>query len=52
MKIKKTKTAVNLFDDWALSGKDQSMEKGHAHSVNKMIEIISNMKNRYCVFNG
>ena len=36
------KINIKRFDKWALSGKDQSMEKGHTPSVNKMIEIISN----------
>ena len=36
------KINIKRFDEWALSGKDLSMEKGHTPSVNKMIEIISN----------
>ena len=31
---------IELFNQWAVSGKDVSMEKGHTPSVNKMIEII------------
>ncbi len=31
---------IELFNKWALSGKDVSMEKGHMPSVNQMIEII------------
>ena len=33
---------IELFDQWALNGKDISMEKGHTPSVNRMIEIIQN----------
>ena len=34
------KTNINIFDDWAKNDKDIGMEKGHATSVMKMIEII------------
>ena len=37
-----TKTAVDLFDQWALSGKDKGMEEGHSISVKRMIEIATN----------
>ena len=33
---------IKLFNEWAISGKDVSMEKGHTPSVNYMIEIIKN----------
>ena len=35
----KNNTAVDVFDDWALSGKDEGMEKGHNSSVDRMIEL-------------
>jgi len=35
----KNNTAVDVFDNWALSGKDEGMEKGHDLSVSRMIEI-------------
>ena len=31
---------IELFNQWAVSGKDVNMEKGHTPSVNRMIEII------------
>ena len=34
------KSAVEVFDQWAEIGKDEGMEKGHASSVNSMVEII------------
>ena len=37
-----TKAAVDLFDQWALSGKDKGMEEGHSISVKRMIEIAIN----------
>ena len=36
------KKNIELFNQWAVSGKDVSMEKGHTPSVNRMIEIIQN----------
>ena len=33
---------IELFNKWAITGKDISMEKGHTPSVNQMIKIISN----------
>jgi len=32
---------IDLFDNWAVKGKDVSMEKGHTPSVNRMLEIIN-----------
>ena len=33
--------ATEVFHDWALVGKDEGMERGHAASVSEMIEFIS-----------
>ena len=38
----KVKSAVEVFDQWAEIGKDKGMEKGHAASVDKMFNILSN----------
>ena len=35
------KININIFDKWVLKNKDEGMEKGHASSVNSMVEIIS-----------
>ena len=32
--------ATDVFHDWALGGKDEGMEKGHAASVSEMLEFI------------
>jgi len=32
--------AVEIFDEWAHSGKDEGMEKGHAPAVNSMLNLI------------
>ena len=32
--------ATDVFHDWALVGKDEGMEKGHAASVGEMLEFI------------
>ena len=32
--------ATDVFHDWALIGKDEGMEKGHAASVSEMLEFI------------
>ena len=32
--------ATDVFHDWALVGKDEGMEKGHAASVSEMLEFI------------
>jgi len=34
-----TKLATDLFNEWAINGKDIGMEKGHATAVGRMIEI-------------
>ena len=31
---------INTFNNWALKGKDEGMEKGHAPAVAQMLEII------------
>ena len=36
----KTKFATDLFNDWAINGKDRGMEEGHSPSVDRMIKII------------
>ena len=33
------KTAVDVFSQWALIGKDEGMERGHAASVQAMLEL-------------
>ena len=44
----KTKLATDIFDHWAINGKDKGMEEGHSLSADRMIEIaykkISNRK--------
>ena len=46
----KNKIATDVFDDWAINGKDKGMEEGHSLSVDRMVEIasknISNKKSR------
>ena len=37
----KTKLATDLFDQWAINGKDIGMEEGHAVSVERMIKIAN-----------
>tara|TARA_Y100001970_G_scaffold272923_1_gene370280 strand:+ start:364 stop:984 length:621 start_codon:yes stop_codon:yes gene_type:complete len=32
---------INTFNNWALVGKDEGMEKGHAPAVNQMLKIIN-----------
>ena len=33
--------ATDVFHDWALDGKDEGMERGHAASVKEMLGFIS-----------
>ena len=33
-------TAIDIFNQWALSGKDKGMENGHSKSVNRMFHIL------------
>ena len=33
--------ATDVFHDWALVGKDEGMERGHAASVSEMLSFIS-----------
>ena len=33
------KAATEVFSQWALIGKDEGMERGHAASVNAMLEL-------------
>tara|TARA_Y100000590_G_C15596866_1_gene968390 strand:+ start:333 stop:968 length:636 start_codon:yes stop_codon:yes gene_type:complete len=40
MKMINEKININIFDKWVLKNKDEGMEKGHASSVNSMVEII------------
>ena len=44
----KAKLATDIFDNWAINGKDKVREKGHSLSVDRMIEIaykkLSNKK--------
>ena len=35
------KPATDVFHDWALVGKDEGMERGHAASVSEMLSFIS-----------
>ena len=35
----RNRSAIDVFDNWALVDKDKGMEKGHALSVDRMIEI-------------
>ena len=39
------KVNINIFNEWAQKGKDIGMEKGHAASVNEMLEIIKKRSN-------
>lgn len=34
------RTATDLFSDWAASGRDEGMEKGHTASVEAMLEAV------------
>ena len=34
-----SKSATEVFSQWALIGKDEGMEKGHAPSVKEMLEL-------------
>lgn len=34
------RNATDLFSDWAASGRDEGMEKGHSSSVNTMLETV------------
>tara|TARA_B100001093_G_scaffold321633_1_gene306952 strand:+ start:191 stop:802 length:612 start_codon:yes stop_codon:yes gene_type:complete len=34
------KDPINVFGDWALSGRDEGMAKGHADSVKAMLELV------------
>jgi len=36
------KSAIQVFDDWSLNGKDEGMEKVHSSSVEEMLTFISN----------
>ena len=36
---------IDIFDAWALKDKDKGMEKGHAPSVNAMLDIIKDRTN-------
>ena len=36
---------IKTFDEWALDGRDESMEKGHKKSVQKMFEYIEKKTN-------
>ena len=49
----KTKLATDLFNDWAIKGKDKGMEEGHSSSADRMIEIahekIFNKKFKFSV---
>ena len=39
------KDPINFFGDWALSGRDEQMAKGHEDSVNAMLDlVITNQK--------
>lgn len=34
------RAATDVFHDWALNGKDEGMERGHAFAVNQMLSFI------------
>ena len=36
------KSAVEVFHDWTLNGKDEGMEKAHASSVTAMLDFALN----------
>ena len=39
------KDPINVFGDWASSGRDEQMAKGHEDSVNAMLDlVITNQK--------
>ena len=44
------KDATEVFDHWAVIGKDEGMEKGHAAAVKEMLEFIE--KTRIKPFNA
>lgn len=42
------KSAVDVFSQWALNGKDEGMERGHAASVQAMLELaVPKLKNGF-----
>ena len=42
------KSAVDVFSQWALIGKDEGMERGHAASVQAMLELaVPKLKNEF-----
>ena len=36
------KTPIEVFSDWAISGKDEGMKENHFKPVMKMIELFEN----------
>ena len=34
------RTAVEVFDDWAIKGKDVGMEQGHSAAVKEMLSFV------------
>ena len=44
------KDPINVFGDWALSGRDQRMAEGHADSVKAMLELVITNKKKFTFF--
>lgn len=41
------KDPINIFGDWALSGRDEQMAKGHADSVNRMLNLVITTQKKF-----
>ena len=47
-RIMEKKAATDVFSQWALKGKDAGMERGHAASVNAMLDLaLPNVKSDF-----
>ena len=51
-KKKAMKSPIEVFSNWAISGKDDGMEKNHFKSVMKMIDLYPNKNNFTCIDAG
>ena len=41
----KNYSAIDIFNDWAKSGRDKGMEEGHNDSGSKIVQIVKDLKN-------
>ena len=51
-KKKAMKSPIEVFSNWAISGKDDGMEKNHFKPVMKMIDLYPNRNNFTCIDAG